>query len=151
MQSDFKRCLEEIDVIGIRKLWSHVSPHLPQPTTDHDALVCIHSARTQTKSITTRLRFYSHRWLLDRGYPSALSDELKPSAERMYPRVVEGVGISVNSKNPIMKPINRIVRGAMSDAVEDAYADKKTDPVFVRARMFEARDKTVKQLIGRLA
>lgn len=151
MNAAFKRCLEEVDVVGIRKLWAYVSPHLPQPQTDNDALVCIHHARTQTRSISTRLRFYSHRWLLDQGYPSGLPDELKPSAERMYPRVVDGVGISVNSKNPIMKPINNIVRGAMSDAVEEAYADKKTDPVFVRARMNEARDKTVKQLVGRLA
>lgn len=69
----------------------------------------------------------------------------------MYPRVVDAVGISVNSKNPIMKPINNIIRCAMSDAVEEAYADKRTEPAFVKGRMMAAREKTIKHLIGRLS
>jgi hypothetical protein len=32
----------------------------------------------------------------------------------------------------------------MADAVRDAYAEGKTDPAFVRARMREARDKLFK-------
>lgn len=148
--AEFRRCLEAVDVAGIRKLWRHVSPHLPQPQTDAEALVTIHHARTQTDSIALKLRAWSHRWLLDHGYPSGLPDHLKPSAERIYPRVVEGVGISVNFRSPILQPIASLVRGAMEDAVSEAYADNNTEPSFVRARMQEARETTVRKLVGRL-
>src|SRR5579872_6695472 len=122
--AEFRRCLVELDVAGVRKLWRHVSPHLPQPASDADALATIHVARTQTESIPLKLRAWSHRWLLDHGFPSMLPDPLKPSAERLYPRVVEGVGISVNFRSPILQPITGLVRGAMEDAVSEAYADK---------------------------
>jgi hypothetical protein len=95
-----------------------------------------------------RLRAYSHRWLLDHGLPSGLPDELKPLAERMYPVKAEGVGISVNMRSPILKPIAGIVRQAMSDAVMDAYAERRTEPPFVKTRMQEAREKVLKKLIG---
>lgn len=147
--AEMRRCLEAVDIAGIRKLWQHVSTHLPQPERDADALVAIHHARTQSQSIAFKLRAYSHRWLTDRGYPSGLPDELKPKAERIYPRIVEAVGISVNSKSQLFKPIMTLVRDAMSDAVEEAFADGRTEPAFVSARMQEARVKTVRQLVGR--
>lgn len=149
--AEFRRCLEEIDIAGVRRLWAHVSPHLPQPKTDHEALVTIHHARTQANSIRLRLRAWSHRWLLDNGYPSGLPDELKPSAERLYPKIVQGVGISVNAKSALMKPITGLIRKSMEDAVSDAFADGNIDPVFVSARMKEAREKEVKRLLGRIA
>lgn len=146
--AEFRRCLEQLDVAAIRKLWHHVSPHLPQPKTDAEALVTLHHARTQTESIAIKLRAWSHRWLLDHGYPSGLPDHMKASAERIYPRVVEGVGISVNFRSPILKPITEQVRGAMEDAVSEAYADKRTEPAFVRARMLEARATAMRKLVG---
>jgi hypothetical protein len=33
-----RQCMEDLDVAGVRRLWSEVSPHLPQPTDDADAL-----------------------------------------------------------------------------------------------------------------
>lgn len=149
--AEFKRCLEQCDVAGIRALWRHVSPHLPQPVNDAEALVTIHSARTQSESLSNKARFYSHRWLLDNGFPSSLPDALRPSAERMYPRVVEGVGISVNFRNPILKPLNEPVRRSMEDAVSEAYADGNTEPSFVKVRMAEAREITVRKLVGNLS
>lgn len=108
----------------------------------------MHRARTETESISIAKRAYSHRWLEERGLPSGLPDHLKPSVDRLYPRVVEGVGISVNFKSSFMAPAASEVRQAMSDAVEDAYADNRKEPVFVKARMAEAKAKTLKQLFG---
>lgn len=104
-------------------------------------------------SMGLRLRAYSHRWLLDHGLPSALPDELKPRAERMYPMIVEGVGISVLARG-VLKPVGVMIRTAMEDAVMNVYADDGSpDPMFVRARMAAARasiQKTVREAIGDL-
>jgi hypothetical protein len=148
--AEFRRCLEALDVAAMRKLWRRVSPHLAQPKDDAEALATIHHARTQSESIGLKLRAWSHRWLLERGYPSGLPDHMKPAAERLYPRVVESVGISVNFSSPILQPIAAEVRGAMEHAVQDAYASKRTEPAFLRARMQEARETTMRKLVGRL-
>jgi hypothetical protein len=37
----------------------------------------------------------------------------------------------------------------MSEAVLDAYAEGRTDPMFLRSRMFEARERTIAKLFGR--
>lgn len=135
--AEFRRCLEECDVSGIRRLSAHVMPHLPQPKSDAQALVSIHHARTQSVWIRLPLRAYSHRWLLERGLPSGLPDELKPSAERLYPQKTAAVGISVNSKYPV---VQRAIHGAMRDAVLETYADGHAEqPEIVKARMMEAR------------
>lgn len=148
LDSEFRYCLEQLDVVGIRKLWRHVSPHLPQPKDDHEALVTIHQARTRAESMAMRLRFYSHRWLLDNGYESGLPDRLKPSAERVYPRVVEAVGISCNATSSLFRPITGIIQGAMSDAVLECYADGERQPEIVKGKMMEARRKTISNLLG---
>jgi hypothetical protein len=147
MQHAFQQALIDLDVTDARKLWAFVTPHLPQPD-DTGMLVMMHRARTQASSMPLRLRAYSHRWLLDAGYPSGLPDELKPSAERIYPQVVEGVGISVNAKSGLFKPIVQHVEQAMIDAVNDAYADGRTDPEFIKSRLHDARVNTVRKLLG---
>lgn len=147
--AEFRRCLEQLDCDGIRKLWRHVSPHLPQPKSDHEALISLHHARTQARSIAFKLRAYSHRWLCDNGYPSGLPDELKPSAERIYPKIVQAVGIAVKATAEWRKPVAALIQKSMSDAVMDASADGKLgDAAFVTARMNEARQKTIKKLLG---
>lgn len=139
----FRQCLVDLDVSLGRKLWRHVSPHLSQPANDAEMLATLHMARTATEGIDARLRFYSHRWMLDLGYPSQLPDRLKPSAERMYPRVVDAVGVSVNSKYPVVKAE---IGSAMSNAVLETYADGVQDPVIVRSRMLEARERSRRAL-----
>lgn len=112
---------------------------MPVPETRFDALVALHLARTTARSIPIRLRAYSHRWLLDRNYPSQLPDRLKPRAERLYPQAIGAVGISVNSKYPV---VQAAIQNAMSNAVLEAYADgHQDDPEVVKARMQEARSR----------
>lgn len=145
--AEFRRCLEELDVAAMRRLWRHVSPHLPQLKSDAECLVALHHARTQAESIPLRLRAWSHRWLQGGGYPSGLPDRLKPSAEQICPRVVQAVGISYNSVRWGREFAGSVER-AMSDAVADAFAHGKTEPSFVTARMNEARDTTYRKLLG---
>lgn len=147
-QDDFREALEAGDVRRLRRMWSSFCPHLPQPRTAEQAETVMHHARTQAENISFKARAWSHRWLTERELPSGLPDQLKPQAERVYPRVVEAVGISVNIKNPLLKPVGAAVQRAMGDAVEEAYADRRTDPVFVKARMQEARERTFKALLG---
>jgi hypothetical protein len=143
-QDNFRRCLIEGDVAGARRLWAHVAPHLPQPKTYAEAEAVLHMTRTTTQSIEFKLRAYSHAWLIERNYPSRLPDDLKPKAERMYPRTVEAVGISVNAGSSALAPAVVGIRGAMENAVLDAFAEGKTDPGFVNGRMMEARQRAKK-------
>lgn len=145
---DFRRCLLEMDVVGVRKLWSHVAPHLANGT-DEETLASLHYARTAADSIPIKLRAYSHHWLLDHNLPSGLPDNMKPLAERIYPRIVEGVGISVNASSDLMRPIVPLVRRAMEDAVNEAYAEFRHPPVeHVRERMKRARGWVISKLLG---
>lgn len=146
--SAFRRCLEELDVAGMRAVWAEENPHLHQPKSDYETLVTMHMARTQCAILPLKFRAYSHRWLLDNGHDSLLPDPLKPKAERLYPVVVEAVGISVNFKSPILKPIGDHVRQAMEHAVLECFADDERDPVKVKARMMEMKTRATKKLVG---
>jgi hypothetical protein len=144
-----RRCLMDCDVAQMRRLDQHLVPHLTE-LSDAEVLITIHLARTSSVHIPFKLRAWSHRWLLDNGYPSKLPDHLKPKAERIYPHVVDGVGISVNSSNELLKPVVGTVRDAMGDAVLECYADNRKEPTFVKARMLEAKDRTIRSLLGRI-
>lgn len=145
----FRALLEAGDVNALRTAWGRVAAHLPQPETHEQAEIVMHHARTASESVTFRARAWSHRWLTERGLPSGLPDELKPPAERLYPRVVDAVGISVKASNPYLQGVATEVQAAMTNAVEDAYAEGRTDPVFVRARMEEAKQRTYKALFSK--
>jgi hypothetical protein len=146
LQAQFRQYLAAADIDGCRRLWEHAFPNMPQaPVKDRDVLVQIHLARTTTSSIDFKLRAYSHRWLTDNGYPSLLPDELKPKAERIYPRIAEAVGIAVMANSPVLKPVAFAIQKAMGNAVEDAFAEGRGgDTAFVTARMNEAREKEKK-------
>jgi hypothetical protein len=135
----FRRCLIDLDVVGICDLWFHVSPHLPQPKNNAEALVTLHYARTHAESIPVRLRCYSHAWLCERGLPSGLPDRLKPRAARLYPHEVKAVGVAVKALSAANEPRARAIEKAMSDAVLECYADGVTDVELIRGRMNEAR------------
>lgn len=145
-----RRALEDCDVAAARALWGQLAPGMPQPESEQHALAAIHYARTTMASIRLRRRAYSHRWLLDHGLPSGLPDDLKPRAERLYPRIVDAVGISANFRSPLLRPAQPIVQGAMSDAVEECYAEGRPEPGFVKARMIDAKDRTIRHLFGSL-
>ena len=140
--TEMRRCLLDIDVAGVKALWAHLAPHLPQPD-DAQALAALHVARTAAESMPLAKRAYSHRWLTERNLPSQLPDRLKPSAERLYPETVGAVGISANSKHLAVK---QGVQEAMQNAVEDCYANGDTDPLIVKPRMMEARAKELRGL-----
>lgn len=147
----FRNLLEAGDVEGLRAFWREAAPAMPQPETREQAEIMMHMARTASDSVKFRLRAYSHRWLTERHQRSQLPDHYKPQAERIYPVVVEAVGVSVNFRSPYMAPAAADVRGVMERAVEDAYAEGRRDPEFVRARMFEAKDREMRALFGRQA
>lgn len=148
-QAALRHCLECGDVDDFRALNAQVFPHHTQPESREQAEIALHHARTQAEFLTLRHRAYSHRWLTERGLPSGLPDRLKPSAERLYPRIVDAVGVAVKASSAILKPAVPLIRQAMCDAVEDAYAEGRKEPEFVKARMSEARAKTLQALFGR--
>ena len=150
-REQFRRCLETGDAETAWRLWVHIFPKAPQPKTLSEAEATLHYARTQVNTLPFKGRAYSHAWLTERGMPSGLPDKLKPKAERMYPRIVDAVGVACSASTALMKPIVKIVQGAMSDAVLEAYADKRTDPVYVKQRIMEARARTIKRLMGTIA
>lgn len=144
MNAALRRCLLDLDVPGAMRLWREAQPHLPQPATQYHGLIALHMARTATQTIPPRARFYSHRWLVDHGYPSKLPDHLKPRAERTYPRKVEAVGIAIGlTRMPVpgLRALGVAVRSAMEDAVKDCFAMGDTAKAIVWPRMMEARAK----------
>jgi hypothetical protein len=146
---EFSKCLATLDVAGARKLWRHVQPDLPQPKDDAETLIMLHMARTQSNSLAIKLRAYSHRWLLDHGYPSQLPEALKPKAEQMYSKIVGAVGVSINFTLPELKPAGKLIEKVMGDTVNELYADGEERPEIVRRIMFEAGQKERKKLLGK--
>ncbi len=142
--NEFLRCLLYLDVAAVRKVWAAVSPGERQPKDNNEALILLHYARTQAQSVPGNMRAYSHRWLCERGIPSGLPDEMKPKADRVHPKIVEAVGVSVKSMGEAGIPLAKAIERAMSDAVEDAYADGNRNPEFVKARMNEARARVMR-------
>lgn len=136
-----RQAIEDGDVETARTIMAQAMPHLPQPQSKEHAAATLHYARTQIAAMPFAKRAYSHAWLTERGLPSALPDHLRPGAERMYPRVVDAVGIAVKSSRP---DFGLALRNAMNDAVMNCYADNETEPKFVSARILEARAKIYK-------
>lgn len=146
----FRNLLEAGDVDGLRSAWYSIMPGMPQPESREAAEVTLHMARTSAESVSLDKRAWSHRWLTERGLPSQLPDRLRKSAERMYPVIRVGVGISCNTRMPELQPAMAEIRTAMENVVLEADADGKLeDSAFVSLRMNEARIKARKQLFGR--
>lgn len=144
ISSQVRACLEAGDVNGIWDLWSRAMPHLPQPHTFAEAETSMHYARTAAQSVRFWKRAYSHAWLTERGIPSGMPDHLRPRAERLYPRIVDAVGIAVKPLSQSRSGLAEALGAAMRGAVMECYADSKTEPDFVRARMREASTKVLK-------
>jgi hypothetical protein len=146
--AEMRRCLVECDVAAARLLWHQLAPHAPAPKTDYDALCCIHYARTITATIGLRLRSYSHHWLIDHGLPSGLPDELRQKADRLYPHIVDAVGLAAKSSFP---EVANAVQTAMEGGVHDCYADNRREGLFVRSVVLERRAQAKKALHGILS
>lgn len=148
LQEQFRDALERADADLMMRIWQHAFPHLPMPRDRDGAVTALHLARTLAESIPLRLRAYSHRWLLDRGFPSQLPDHLKPSAERLYPKVARAVGISVNFKAPELAPAAALIRREMENSVNDSVANGDSDAI-TKERMLKAGARERKKLFGR--
>lgn len=146
----YRAALAQCDVPLVRKLWQHLAPHMPQPSSDAEALATIHIARTQCEALPPSQRIWSHRWLTERNIPSSLPDHMRPSAEQVVPRIIKAVGNSVNFSSSLLKPVETPVRQAINHAILDIHADDPdfSDDDLIRRRMNEARMKTIKQLLG---
>lgn len=147
----FRDYLDRCDIEGVRKLWKHVAPHLPQPHGDFEVQVMIHSARTQAEFLPLKLRAYSHQWMLANGLPSQLPEHLKPAAERYDFRFAYGVGIAMKTtssgtdpQRALKKQLAREIQTAMGQAVEEAFADGRTDSDHLRRRMGDAKDRALR-------
>lgn len=148
--SDLRALLEAGDVEQCRAHFAAHAPHLPQAETREQAEIVMHTARTMTKGLTLHARAWSHRWLCERGLPSSLPDELKPKAERIYPRVVEGVLISVLNRRG-MEEAKPLVEADIAEVVADAYSRGKTDPDYISGLMADAKARSMRSLFGRVA
>lgn len=146
--SEAFRCLDELDIEGMKRLHLAKFPHLPLAS-DEAVLKTLHIARTLCEKLPFWKRAYSHAWLEERNLPSRLPDRLKKRADRLYPRVVGAVGISVNFKAPDLKPAGDLIQAAMSEAVENCYAEGRQEPEYVKPRMLEAGRKERRKLFGR--
>ncbi len=150
--AQFRASLEAGDYMGMWRIMAGAFPGTPQPKTPQQAEIIMHRIRTETESLSDRVRCYSDKWLEDHNCPSGLPDRLKASSLRLYPRVVDAVGIGVHMPR-LFREIGEEVEQAMSVAVEEVHADGvdlDNRPV-VHGHMFAARDKTLKVLLGRLS
>lgn len=139
-QSEMYRCLRDLDVGAAMRLWKHIGPNMPQPENEYQAYIMIHYARTHMRKMPNHYRFYSHCWLRDEGLPSALPDNMKPKAERLYPVGVRAVGVASTKIGGEKTPFNDAIQKVMVDAVLETYADGHQDqPHIVRARILEKR------------
>jgi hypothetical protein len=87
--AEFRRCLAELDVRGMMRLWKHVAPHLDQPSNERETLLTLHMARTGAESLPLSMRRYSDSWLRERyngGCGSMLPMELRLSKRWWRPR-----------------------------------------------------------------
>lgn len=149
--AEFRRCLLDVDVVAVRRLWRHVSPHLAQPQDDDEARATIHYARTQATSIPLKARAWSHKWLLDHGLPSGLPDALKPKAERFYPRIVEGTGFATGGSLalPVFEPLRATIHTAVEAVILDEYSGRVVNHDLLRGRIQETVDRTIRRELGR--
>ena len=133
----FRQALNDGDVYRVNSLFGAVFPHLPQMTAK-EAEIVMHRARTETETISLPKRLYSHAWLEERQFASALPDELRP--DPLLPRDVRAVGISVRtlSRIPEMKERAQFIQSALTNAAGEAMEDGETD-VVVKKRIMDAR------------
>jgi hypothetical protein len=145
---EFRAALTACNVREVDRLFRLIHPHLPPPSSLEATETAMHTTRSAADWLPDRARCYSHSWLVERDLPSQLPDHLKPMAERLYPRIAEGVFVSINTNSPLLKPAAAEVQKAVCDVVEDCYANGDTDPVLVRSRILDARASTFKRLLG---
>ena len=131
-----RECMASCDVAQLLRIWPELFPAYPA-LDHHQALAVLHRARTESASVCKTARVYSHHWLIERGLPSGLPDELRPV-------IAEAVGISVRARDPLRADVANAIHDAMRDVVLDMYANGDTGPALVKRRMAEARSRVLR-------
>lgn len=141
-----RQCMLDLDARRARTIWRVIAPHLPPCDSDADMLITLHVMRTEDSHLTQwfpeKLRFYSHRWLLDKGLPSKLPDRLKPRADRLCPKKVRVLGYA--PAGAAGEEACATIGAAMFEKFQELEADGTTDktraePEIQRARFKERR------------
>ena len=130
---ELRRCLVDMDVSGMMKLWAHVSPHLANQSPG-DALISMHMARCEMMRIEPGLRLYSQEWLFERGYRKI--DGRWVNGPPPEETICGAVGIAVRSK---YEAVRHRIHDAMTDTLANEQAKGTTDPVQLRDAMLKAR------------
>ena len=130
--TEVHRCLVTGDVAGLLRLrgQSHAFTVHLDPA---EALIALHMARVEAKSMPLKLRHYSIAFLRERGYreiDGKWVDGIPSETE-----FVRAAAIASRSADPRVS--TRIVR-AMGDAYLDALAAGIDDPPVQRERMLKA-------------
>ena len=133
--SEYRRCLLEMDVVGIMRLWSVTNPNHPQPSPD-EALIQLHIARVEAKSMPRKAKLYSLDLLFERGF--RLIKGKWVYGEPVPEDTGISVGIATNSRIPQVR--DRLLK-AMKDAYLNEVAKGITDPDIQRTKMLAAREK----------
>lgn len=123
-----RRCLIDLDILGMRALWRAIAPEFPQPYSDAECLVTMHAARAQSPTLPKAVRVYSAKWLKDH------STMPKPT-----PTVATGVGLGRRDPNRQFD-----LHATMIDAVLGsikAGIDIDEEGLVVREKIKEATDK----------
>ena len=134
--SAFRRCLVEADVPGIMKLWVHVAPHLANQS-PRDALLALHIARCDAKTIPVRLKEWSRAFLADQGIQKI--DGVWVAGLPKPTLVAEAVGISSRTISNRVLPFNRKVMVSMEDALLNTRAKGITEAPMQKEAMLKAR------------
>lgn len=136
------------DFKSLRKFWSEKMPGMPQPENDEQAEIAMHHARTMS-DIPSSLRMWSHKWLEERGLPSALPENLKERAKRLEPKVFRTVGISIASSDPWFKPVAEAIQRKMETKVLEVFSEnKEPSSEVIRELLDEVREKEILKLLG---
>jgi hypothetical protein len=146
---EFRQALIEGNDDTLHRIWCEVFPGMPRPTKRDEIVATMHVARTAAECVPEIGRFYSHRWLEERGLPSHLPVHLRPKCDQHYANVVEAVGFSYNTDREWLKPAKTLIMTAVSNVIEDCAANgelKNTD--LVRDRMMAAKDDEFRRLFG---
>lgn len=149
MSAEFAQLLAEGNIDAVVGAWAKLFPGAELPADRRQGEVAMHYARTLASAVPLDKRAWSHRWLVDHGWPSGLPDELKPRAERLYPKAAEAVAVASARRQPYTAP----VRAVMEEQIKDAYATRRIlrlaapeRAAIVKGRMLEARAKERKAL-----
>jgi len=133
--AEYRRCLVQMDVPGMMRVWAHTAPHLPQLDAAQ-TMAAMHIARVDMKYLSRKLKDYSIAWLAERGIrkiDGQWVDGLPPQNV-----IAEAVGIAVRSKYPA---VGKRIAKAMNDALENSRAKGVIDAPMQREAMLAARAK----------